>query len=106
MSSRELLELLDGLPDRSKYKGAVRGAPFGVEYEWAPEEYRDAALARQLAPLNDDGDMSVSKMLYEAYFSPVERMLLETKQQRDSDRIDNARRFIQGSALGIRKAVD
>lgn len=103
MSSRELLALLNGLPDRSKYKGAFRGYQFGVDYEWAPEEYRQAAIARQQAPLNDDGDMSVSKMLYEAYFSPVERLAMETKQQREADRVDRARKFVHAGMLGITK---
>lgn len=81
MSSREFLALLDGLPAKSRYKGALRGVPFGLDYEWAPEEYRAAALARQLAPLNAEGDMEVSRMLYESYFSPVERWAMDAKQK-------------------------
>ncbi len=91
MSSREFMALLDGLPAKSRYKGALRGAPFGLEYDWAPEEYRDAALARQLAPLNSDGDMQVSRPLYEAYFSPAERSAIEAKQKADKENRQGAK---------------
>lgn len=104
MSSSELLDLLDGLPETSKYKGALRGFRHGVDYEWAPEEYRAAAVARQLAPLdNKDGDLSVSVMLYESYFSPVERAILETQQKVASDRIAKARAKVRRDLYG--KAV-
>lgn len=105
MSSRELLELIEELPVKSRYKGASRGYQFGVDYEWAPEEYREAALVRQLAPLNDDGGMSVTQALYEAYFSPVERKQLEVKQANEAERRDRGSRFVLGQALGLGKAV-
>ena len=105
MSSRELLSLLDNLPERSNYKGAVRGAAYGVPYDWSPAEYREAALARQLAPIDgESGDMQVSKPLYESYFSPVERVVIELKQTADAHRAEKARRFIVNGALG--KAVN
>lgn len=93
MSSREFLVLLDELPARSRYKGALRGLPHGLDYEWSPDEYRDAALARQMAPLNADGDMQITRMLYQAYFSPVERKVLEAKEtesQRKSQAVQSA----------------
>jgi hypothetical protein len=102
MRSRRLLVLLNGLPDRSKFKGALRGYPFGVDYDWAPEEYRAAAVARQQAPLNNDGDLTVTRKVYEGYFSPVERKLLEDKQQADSELIDKARKHIRAGAYGRR----
>lgn len=95
MSSREFLSLLDGLPARSRYKGALRGAPFGIDYEWSPEEYRAAALARQLAPLNSDGDMQVSRMLYAAYFSPAERWAMEAKQKAANENNQGAKSVIR-----------
>jgi hypothetical protein len=101
MSSRELLALLENLPERSSYKGAVRGAAFGVDYEWSAEEYREAALARQLAPIDgENGDMQVSQMLYESYFSPVERAVIEMKQATDAHRAEKARRYIFKGLLG------
>ena len=101
MTSRELLSLLNNLPERSAFKGAVRGAPFGVAYEWSAQEYREAALARQLAPIDgESGDMQVSKPLYESYFSPVERVVIELKQTADAHRAEKARKFIFDGALG------
>ena len=94
MSSSELVDLIDGLPETSSYKGALRGWRHGVEYEWAPEEYRAAAVARQLAPLDDDGDMAVTRALYEAYFSPVERAKIEAKQQQDANAVAEARAHV------------
>lgn len=105
MSSAELVDLLNGLPETSRYKGARRGLPFGVEYEWAPEEYRMAALARQLAPLNDDGDLTIPRLLYEAYFSPVERVVMERKQAREDEQRRRGHTFVMAGALGLRKAV-
>jgi hypothetical protein len=95
MSSRRLLVLLDGLPDRSRFKGAVRGRPFNVDYDWAPEEYRAAAVARQQAPLNKDGDLTVTRKVYEAYFSPVERTILEARQQADSEMAAKGRNHVR-----------
>lgn len=100
MSSRELLVLLNGLPDASRLKGAIRGRPFGVEYDWAPEEYRAAAVARQQAPLNEGGDLTVTRKVYEAYFSPVERAILEAQQQADSDAVARARAHVRRGAYG------
>jgi hypothetical protein len=94
MSSREFLVLLDELPDSSRYKGALRGAPFGLPYEWSPSEYREAALVRQLAPLNPDGDMRVTFPLYHAYFSPLERWIVETKQKAEKENKSGARSVI------------
>ena len=105
MSSYELVDLLAGLPDHSRYKGAIRGLPFGVDYEWSEAEYRAAALVRQMAPLNDDGDMPVTRPLYEAYFSPVERAQLEAQQEQEDTRRKTASDWVLASALGIRKAV-
>jgi hypothetical protein len=101
MTSRELLSLLDNLPERSSYKGALRGAAFGVDYEWSTSEYREAAVARHLAPLDsENGDMQVSRMLYESYFSPVERAIIEMKQTTDAHRTEKARRYIFKGLLG------
>lgn len=105
MTSRELLTLLEGLPETSRYKGALRALPYGLQYEWAPEEYRAAALARQLAPLNEDGDMTIPRPLYESYFSPVERMKIEAEQEREATRLERGRNFVLGNMLGLRKAV-
>lgn len=105
MSSRELLVLLTELPDRSKLKGAIRGRPFDVDYDWAPDEYRAAAVARQQAPLNDDGDLVITRKIYEAYFSPIERVILESRQKADSDAVARARQHIHKGAYGHGKAV-
>lgn len=83
MSHRQFLSLLDGLPDKSRYKGALRGAPFGLPYEWAPEEYRDARIAKQLLAMCTPigGDATVGKLDYAGLFSPVERWAIESKQK-------------------------
>jgi hypothetical protein len=103
MSSRELLVLLNGLPDRSRFKGALRGRPFDVDYDWAPEEYRAAAVARQQAPLNKEGDLTLTRKVYESYFSPVERKLLEDKQRAESDLMAKARNHIRAGAYAHMK---
>lgn len=100
MSSRELLVLLNRLPDLSRLKGAIRGRPFDVDYDWAPEEYRAAAVARQQAPLNEGGDLVITRKVYEAYFSPVERVILESKQKADSDAVARARAHVRRGAYG------
>lgn len=94
MDSAELIDLVDGLPEASRYKGALRGYPYGVGYEWSPEEYRQAAVARQMAPLDDNGDMSVPRKLYEAYFSPVERLVMEARQKAAAVNIAGAKRVM------------
>jgi hypothetical protein len=91
--------LLKALPDQSRFKGALRGRPHGVEYDWSPEEYRAAAVARQQAPLNKDGDMTITRKVYEAYFSPVERSILEARQAADSERVARARNHVRRGFL-------
>lgn len=88
MSSGELIDLLYGMPETSKYKGALRGYPFGIDYEWCQEEYRSAALVRQLAPLDESGDMPLTRPLYTAYFSPLERQAIEA--QRNAAQVQKA----------------
>lgn len=95
MSSREFLVLLDELPEQSRYKGALRGAPFGLDNEWSSEEYRMAALARQLAPLSNDGDLNVTYALYHAYFSPVERAIFEAKEKAAEENKQGAQSVIR-----------
>lgn len=43
MSSRELLELIEFLPDKSAYKTARRGG------DWSDAEYREARLVNEMA---------------------------------------------------------
>jgi hypothetical protein len=95
MSSRELIVLIADLPDRSRFKGAVRGRPYDLDYDWAPEEYRAAAVARQQAPLNKDGDLTVTRKVYEAYFSPMERKILEARQQAESEMVARGRNHVR-----------
>lgn len=49
MSSRELLELLDGMPEESEYKRALDGYPFGVERDWTRAEYLAARSVAEAA---------------------------------------------------------
>ena len=44
--------------------------------------------------------MQVSRMLYESYFSPVERAVIEMKQATDAHRAEKARRYIFKGLLG------
>jgi hypothetical protein len=64
----------------------------------APRQYRAAAVARQQAPLNNDGDMTVTRKVYEAYFSPVERTILEARQQAESESVAKARAHVRRGA--------
>jgi hypothetical protein len=95
MSSRELLALLDSaFPETSRFKGALRGHRYGLPYEWCAEEYRTAAFIRQQAPLSASGDMTVTRPLYEAYFSPLERLVMDARQQADASAKAKARNHI------------
>lgn len=92
MSSSELIDLLDWLPDISNYKGALRGIPFGLDYEWSPEEYRQARIAKELAAMNSqDGDLALGRD-YTALFSPVERSVIEAQKRAASENTSGARR--------------
>jgi hypothetical protein len=94
MSSRELLVLLGSFPDKSRTKGALRGHRYGLPYEWCADEYRTAAFVRQQAPLSASGDMTVTRPLYEAYFSPLERLVMDAQQQADASAKAKARNHI------------
>jgi hypothetical protein len=94
MSSRELLVLLGSFPDKSRTKGALRGHRYGLPYEWCADEYRTAAFIRQQAPLSASGDMTVTRPLYEAYFSPLERLIMDAQQQADVSAKTKARNHI------------
>jgi len=94
MSSRELLVLLDSFPDESRFKGALRGHRYGLAYEWSAQEYRTAAFIRQQAPLSASGDMTVTRPLYEAYFSPLERLIMDAQQQADVSAKTKARNHV------------
>lgn len=105
MSSAELLDLLDGLPDTSRYKGALRGYPFGLEYEWAPEEYREARIAKELAAMNSaNGDLTVA-LDYTGIFSPRERMAIEA-QKKAADEERQGAMSVTTAALYARVPVE
>jgi hypothetical protein len=49
LSSRELLVLLEAMPDDSEYKLARAGYPYGVEKDWTPMRYLAARLVAETA---------------------------------------------------------
>lgn len=91
MNSAELIDLLEELPDASRYKGALRGYPYGVKYEWADEEYRQARIAKELAAAHSaDGDLTMGRD-YTAIFSPVERLVIEAQKKAMATNVSGAR---------------
>jgi hypothetical protein len=72
MSSRELLELVDHMPDESEYKRALAGYPFGVERDWTKAEYRMARLVAEVAVGNNSLDL-------DDMVSPVEHAVVKMK---------------------------
>jgi hypothetical protein len=65
MSSRELSELIDNMPDESEYKRALAGYPFGVERDWSRMEYLTARQVAEIAASRGGVD-------YTGLSSPVE----------------------------------
>ncbi|TDH48893.1 hypothetical protein E2F47_22265 [Mycobacterium eburneum] len=86
MSSRELLVLLSGLPERSRFKGAMRGLPHDVPYQWCYEEFLQARLVKELVAQRLGSSCDYDKDFYEL-LDPVERKRVDaSRQTKDAQR--------------------
>lgn len=72
MSSRELLELLECMPEESEYKRALDGYPYGVERDWTRVEYLAARHVAEIAASRGTFDP-------EGLVSPVEQAITAMK---------------------------
>lgn len=86
MSSREFLVLLDELPDRSRYKGALRGFRYGVPYEWSQEEYMQSWAVRELVKLTGSN--------FDGLHSPAEQRAIDIKKAAEAENRRGAKSVI------------
>lgn len=86
MTSREFLVLLDELPEKSRYKGALRGRRYGVAYEWSWEEYMRSFIVRELIKLTGSSA--------DGLHSPVEQRILDMKRESESENRRGAQSLI------------
>lgn len=92
MSSRELMEIIDHLPDTSAYQKARRGG------DWSPAEYREARLVNEMALSRADH----SSYMPELVQSPIEQHI---EQAVDRYRIEAHDRNLAQLQGKNRKAV-
>jgi hypothetical protein len=76
MSSRELLVLLDGMPEESEYKRALDGYPYGVERDWTKGEYRQARMVAEAAVANRSLDL-------DELVGPIESAIAAMRKRND-----------------------
>jgi hypothetical protein len=71
MSSRELLEFIDFLPDESAYRTARRGG------DWSDKEYREARLVNETALARSDNSGYMPELLLSPLQQHLEDQLVE-----------------------------
>lgn len=73
MSSRELLVLIDKMPEDSEYKRARAGYPYKVDRDWTHAEYLQARLVAEVA-VQGGGDFDPTGLV-----GPVEQAISDMK---------------------------